>query len=401
MLAFPLIPSTVARTMRASLLCWRSGFAFFFFPAVVFAQPPQFQPGTYVYASAGPLKLEAYAIPCVADLNGDGRKDLIVGYRNADKLAIFYNTGSDAAPAFNTWSNLQAGGVDIVHPSIGCGAPAPFVCDFDADGKRDLLVGTGWEGYVYFYRNTNTDQAPILAPGVQLMVGGSPLLVAARATPYFCDWDGDGLNDLLCGDGNGGVNFFKNIGTARAPALAPSVSVEAGGVPLNLGIRSVVRIYDWDRDGAKDLLGSSNSGVYWCRNVGTDSAPVLLPPVALRAPVSGSGLVPINTGPRMRLELVDWNDDGTLDLLVGNWDGTISFFEAYDFAFTSVSGHPPGTCALQWKTAPYLTYNILTGVSPSLITNTVAGSLPSRGRTTAWTNPAVISPCFYQVLIAE
>ncbi len=401
MLAFPLIPSTVARTMRASFFCWRSGFAFLLFPVIVIAQPRQFQPGTNLYAGVAPLKLEAYAIPCVADWNGDGRKDLIVGYRNADKIAIFYNTGSDAAPAFNTWSNLQAGGVDIVHPSIGCGAPAPFVCDFDADGRRDLLVGTGWEGYVYLYRNTNTDEAPILAPGVQLMAGGSALVVAARATPYFYDWDGDGLNDLLCGDGNGGVNFFKNIGTAHAPVFAPSVPVQAGGIPLNLGIRSVVRMCDWDGDGVKDLVGSSNSGVYWCRNVGANSAPALLPPVPLRAPVSGSGLPPINTGPRMRLDLVDWNDDGTVDLLVGNWDGTISFFESYEFAFTSVSGHAPGTCALQWKSAPYLTYDILTGVSPSLMTNTAIGSLPSAGRTTAWTNPAAISPSFYRVQIAQ
>jgi len=61
------------------------------------------------------------------------------------------------------------------------------VCDYDHDGKRDLLVGEGASGYVYFYRNTNTDAQPILDTGVRLMVGSSPLTVTLRATPYIFD----------------------------------------------------------------------------------------------------------------------------------------------------------------------------------------------------------------------
>jgi hypothetical protein len=127
----------------------------------------------------------------VADWNGDGRKDLLVGYQTAGKVALYLNVGTDVSPVFTSYTNLQAGGVDIVHTSSGCGAPAPFVCDYDGDGMRDLLVGDGNSGYVYFYRNTNTDAAPILAPGVRLMVGSNPLTVTYRATPYLYEWDGD------------------------------------------------------------------------------------------------------------------------------------------------------------------------------------------------------------------
>jgi FG-GAP-like repeat len=365
------------------------------------AQPVQLMPAQVLYASGAPLAPGSYAIPCVADWNGDGRKDLIVGYQSAGKLALFLNTGSDASPVFTNFVNLQAGGVDIVHTSGGCGAPAPFVCDYDGDGNQDLLVGTGQEGYVYFYRNLSTDAAPILAPGVPLMVGSSPLTVSYRATPFLYDWDGDGLKDLLCGNGDGYVFFFKNIGTAQAPVYAPGIRIQAGGTDLNLGIRSVVRMFDWDGDGVKDLVGSSDAGVYWCKNVGTDTAPILQATVAIRAPVSGSGLVPIAIGPRMRLDLVDWNNDGAIDLLVGNYSGTVTFYEGYRFAFTQTACSPAGQQVCQWNSAPYLSYQVFAGASVNSITNLVATNLASGGTTTRWTNSTTSSLQFYRLKIGQ
>src|ERR1035437_2930775 len=152
---------------------------------VVNAQQIQFRPGELLQAASQALRVSSYAIPCVADWNGDGRKDLPVGYQTAGKIALYLNTGSDSNPVFTTSVNLQAGGVDIYLPSDGCGAPAPWVCDYDNDGERDLLVGDGayGHGYVYFYRNTNTDAKPILDTGVRLMAGASVLTVSYRATP--------------------------------------------------------------------------------------------------------------------------------------------------------------------------------------------------------------------------
>ncbi len=368
---------------------------------VALAQSIQLRPGQLVCAGAAPLAPGTYAIPCVTDWNGDGRKDLMVGYQTAGKIALYLNAGTDASPVFTNYANLQAGGVDIVHPSSGCGAPAPFVCDYDGDGRRDLLVGEGNNGYVYFYRNTNTDAAPILAPGVRLMVGSTPLTVTYRATPYLYDWDGDGLDDLLCGNGDGFVFFFKNIGTAHAPAYAPGTRVQAGGTDLNLGMRSVVRMLDWDGDGVKDLVGSSNTGVYWCKNVGSSSSPVLLAPVAIRAPVSGGGLAAIYTGPRMRLDLVDWNNDGVIDLLLGNGDGTVSYYEGYPFAFTAMTAQPSGQQVLQWNSASFLSYSVLAGPSIGAITNRVAANLPSGGKSTCWTNSCVDAQQFYRLQIAQ
>jgi hypothetical protein len=232
------------------------------------------------------------------------------------------------------------------------------------------------------------------------MVGASALTVTYRATPYLYDWDGDGVKDLLCGNGDGYAYLFKNIGTPHSPVYATGTLIQAGGVNLNLGIRSVVRMFDLDGDGVPDLVGSSNTGVYWCKNIGSKSAPLLLAPVNLRVPVSGSGLQPINTGVRMRLDWVDWNNDGVMDLLVGNADGTISYFEGYRFAFTTVGIRPSGPCALQWNSSSYLSYHLLSGPSPDSITNAVAMNVPSEGKTTCYTNSGSPGQQFYRLQVA-
>jgi len=370
-------------------------------PSLAVGEPILLRPATNLYAGASPLTVGAYAIPCVTDWNGDGKKDLLVGYRTADKIALYLNVGSDANPVFSVSTSLRAGGVDLyVEGAPSCGAPAPWVCDFDGDGRRDLLVGSGKTGQVLFFRNTNTDAAPILVPGVPLMAGAGALNVTYRATPYVHDWDQDGRNDLLCGNGDGWVYFFRNTNTAQAPIYAPGVLLQAGGTNANFGSRSVVRVLDWDGDGLKDLVASSSTGVYWCRNTNHNSAPVLQAPVALRAPLPASGLQPIYTSSRMRLDLADWNNDGVMDLLLGNSDGTISYFEGYRFAFTGLSPEPTGGLVLQWSSAPFLKYHLLAGAAPDTLTRLVATNLPSGGKTTAWTNRPQASQEFYQLRLA-
>ena len=403
---------TIPPFMR--LLCWVAivlpcSLANSLIPSVL-AEPIQFRPAMTINdggAALCPGNLgQGYAIPCVTDWNGDGKKDLLVGYQLAGKIALYLNLGTDAQPCFTNHTNLKTGdGSDIYHPSSGCGAPAPWVCDFDGDGKRDLLVGAGSDGTVWFYRNTNTDAAPILAPGVQLKTGANTLTVGFRATPYVCDWDEDGLNDLLCGDGNGYVSFFKNTNTAQSPIYAPAVKIQAGGVDLNLGIRSVMRVFDWDGDGLKDLVCSSDTGVYWCRNTNSNSNPVLQAPQAICAPVSGSGLVPIVTGSvpgsRMRVYPVDWNNDGVMDLVLGNADGTVYYYEGYHFRISHVTHQTGNKVALQWDSAPFLNYNVLTNGCPINIQYPAVTNLPSGGNTTIWTNQIQGDQQFFRVQVTQ
>ena len=51
------------------------------------------------------------------------------------------------------------------------GHAAPFVCDFDGDGVQDLLVGQFGDGLLWTYRNEGTNAEPRLAAGVKFKEG--------------------------------------------------------------------------------------------------------------------------------------------------------------------------------------------------------------------------------------
>ena len=63
---------------------------------------------------------------------------------------------------------LEAAGKPI---DTNIGHAAPFVCDFDGDGVKDLLVGQFGEGLLWIYRNEGTNSQPRLAPGVKFKQG--------------------------------------------------------------------------------------------------------------------------------------------------------------------------------------------------------------------------------------
>ena len=60
-----------------------------------------------------------YASPCVADIDGDGVPDLLVGQFNDGKIAVHKGTrGTDGKLSFGAHSWLQAGGADAVVPGV-------------------------------------------------------------------------------------------------------------------------------------------------------------------------------------------------------------------------------------------------------------------------------------------
>jgi len=63
---------------------------------------------------------------------------------------------------------LEAAGKPI---DTNIGHAAPFVCDFDGDGIKDLLVGQFGEGILWIYRNEGTNSQPKLAAGVKFKDG--------------------------------------------------------------------------------------------------------------------------------------------------------------------------------------------------------------------------------------
>ena len=70
---------------------------------------------TYTGTSSG---YNHYSVPCVADWNGDGKKDLLIGYFFQGWIYLYINSGTDNEPVFNSEEILKAGGSTI---SVGYG----------------------------------------------------------------------------------------------------------------------------------------------------------------------------------------------------------------------------------------------------------------------------------------
>ena len=71
-----------------------------------------------ITASGKPIDTEVgHAAPYYGDIDGDGKKDLLVGQFGAGKLKVFRNTGSNSQPVYDGFEWFQAGGTDGSIPS--------------------------------------------------------------------------------------------------------------------------------------------------------------------------------------------------------------------------------------------------------------------------------------------
>jgi hypothetical protein len=58
-----------------------------------------------------------HLVPCATDWNADGKKDLIVGQFSGGKIRLYLNHGTDSAPVFKDFEYLKAGGKEISLPA--------------------------------------------------------------------------------------------------------------------------------------------------------------------------------------------------------------------------------------------------------------------------------------------
>jgi len=78
-----------------------------------------------------------------------------------------------------------------------------------------------------------------LGPGEFVQAGGVDVDVPGYSVPSYVDWDGDGRNDLVIGEGGGGVvegkvRVYLNVGTHCEPQFEGYLYAQSGAADLVL-----------------------------------------------------------------------------------------------------------------------------------------------------------------------
>jgi hypothetical protein len=332
----------------------------------------------------GRLAVGLWAYPAAFDFDEDGAVDLIVACtdRPYNGTYVFRNIGSTQEPLFDRAEWIGPGKKDLVAADFnGDGAIdlvtaggyysdvrakrlSGFVSveiqrsyhvgrddlwypvDWDGDGTIDLLNGVsdwrdyGWDdaynekgewtrgplhGYVYFHRNIGTNANPRYAVPVALQAGGQPLDLYGSPAPNPVDWFGRGVLDLIGGSFLDTVTLFRNTGTRAQPRLAAGERLQAGGGALQMDLCMIQpRAVQWHADGRPSLIvGEEDGTVSFFENL----APAGSEP-RLSKPRHFEQIDPyVKSGALSRPVAVDFNADGKLDLISGNSAGYVQYFE--------------------------------------------------------------------------
>jgi hypothetical protein len=176
----------------------------------------------------------AYSV-AAADLNGDGRRDLVSANSDGNNLTIFFQVSPGQFP-----SSMTLGNASTTLSPVSVSA-----ADLNGDGRLDLATANRDGNNLTVFFQTNPGQFS-LSPDLTL---GNPSTTPFPTSVAAADLDGDGLLDLVSSNGQGGnLAVFLQTSPGRFPST-PSFTLQHG-----LGFAGLVTTADPNSDGQIDLL---------------------------------------------------------------------------------------------------------------------------------------------------
>lgn len=321
-----------------------------------------------VVGTAKPVVSEGFGLagPAVWDWDKDGTKDLLIGefgsgiefgHNMGNFIRVYLNRGTESTPEFNDRFDYarppfqylaDAKGTPYSVDQSCCIGFTPQFTDIDQDGYKDMITGQ-YQGEVSWFRGSEAGFMPgeILQQEGEIRgvdwVSMQNYWIFSSAS--FGDFTNDGLIDLITGGTS--LRISKNVGTQQEPKFAHRELLEdiqgaplsvheytsdefkelkkyqdAFGTPIPPGGDNKISPYvvDWDNDGILDLLVTNSyiSAGY--------SAVDFFKGIKINGEHRFHKGVPLFTsidgskflpGSGPRIFITDWNSDGVNDLLIG------------------------------------------------------------------------------------
>lgn len=268
------------------------------------------------------------------DYDGNGRMDIMLGDISFDRLVLALNNGTlnEAwiSEQDSAWNDL---GVIADIPTF----PAAYYLDVDQDGVRDIVgspsntLNGADVDVTWYYRNLGTEADPNFAFTSRKVLVEDMLDIGTAANVTVFDYDADGRPDLVVGNndeytpGNlldSRLRLLRNITPAGGEIAFELIDEDYLGMSafVNTGWAFAPAFGDMDDDGDLDVVIGDRSGFLF---YGENTAGAGNTAAFGQLTFEWLGL---DDSQFSKPFIADLDRDGLNDLLVGGFDGRIRFY---------------------------------------------------------------------------